>query len=397
MSAERIRSFGFDTSLRDMPGPRRTFNPIDTPAIETKLEDPLVVVDTAAKRLNANINRARNMYIAGHVGSMVAVGSAFVIVRAVDVFPGIVTYGLAVAGGTGAVWKFRGAIENRMARERATFEEQAETAYQNLKETGIEEDSLPRSEYDAPGISEREVVYHLARRARNTKLLLAQRGRLGDYQQFKWIDSAAIPKELKPTQEEIDEVNMWAVEQRKKGAEFVSELARRQTIWVECGDEFLKESTRVFLFKDPKDVWKYETMPLMDVMTHWGATDQERRMVGVEKSWRMNDRPYEGIQSKIGRQRVADFFGKPVNFYSGGAIVMQEVDTYGIGIKDLDFFMDEGLVHFLYIRNAPGRLFFNPCANIDEVEPSAQRASRIGLETINPTKVSPRDLVVAHA
>lgn len=396
MSTETIRAYGFDTSLRDIPGPRRTF---DSPVVEAKAieTDPLVLIDKASKKQNAGINRANNIFSAESLLTLMGVYSTAVIYASRS-YPEFVIGSAAMGIGLGAVWQFARFRNNRISSENRIFRELAQGAYQILRETGIDEDSLPKSEYDAPGISEREVLYHMARKARNTKLLLAQRGRLADYQSFKWIESVAIPQELKPTQDELSEADQWADNYRRTGAEFVSELARRQTIFVECGDELLKESTRVFLFKDPQDVWKYDTMPLMDAMHFWGATAEERKMVGVRNAFafRYPDQPYEGIHSQVGRQSIADFFGKPVAFYSGGGIVMQDVDKYRIGITDPDFFMDEGLVEYLYTRNAPGGLFFNTMACLEIVEPTPVRAEKIGLVTPNP-KAKSQKLIVARA
>lgn len=363
-------------------------------------ENPLVLMNQAAKRNEASIDRAKLIFAGEHVLNTTAMGSMSVIYAASEIYPPAVYIPLLVGAFGLGVCNFSRFLNFRVNRAGTTLMHQQETILEMLKEDGIPEDSLPKSEYDAPGISEREVKYHMARKARNTKLLLAQRGRLNDYQPFKWIESAAIPEFLKPTQEELDEVDQWAEDYRSRTNEFVTELSKKRMIIVECGEEFLKETTRVFLFKDPNDVWKYDTMPLMDVMNHWGATAQERSMVGLKNSWIYRgahpEKPYEGIYSKIGRQRVVDFFGKPMAFYTGGGIVMEKVDKYGIGITDPDFFMDEGVVEYFYTRNAPGGLFFNPHACLETVEPSATRAGKVGLVTTK-SKIDPKGLVVARA
>ena len=251
-----------------------------------------------------------------------------------------------------------------------------EEAIEQIRAEGVELESIPRSFESRGGFPESYAEYLLAQQVRATKLHLARQGRLKEYERFKWLGTLPTGPDLKPTQDDLNEVKEWAANEKAKLSNFVQELAKSQTVYIECGLDFDVRSTKVYLFKDENNVFDYEALPLIDVMQGFAATHQElRQTVLSEKrfdpSFLFSDE-YDGINSKKGRQRIADFFGKPVAFYTGAEFMTGTTRIYGEPVPER--FPHGGLVEYFagYIRE--------PYHCIEKVEPTRAQAEKIGIE-----------------
>ena len=249
-------------------------------------------------------------------------------------------------------------------------------AIDQIKSEGIDLESIPRSFESRGGFPESYAEYLLAQQVRATKLHLARQGGLKEYEKFKWLSTLPTPQELKPTQEDLDEAKEWAANEKAKLSNFVQELAKRQTIYIECGLDFDVRSTKVYLFKDEHNVFDYEALPLIDVMQGFAATHQELHST-VQNERRFDpaflfSKDYDGINSKKGRQRIADFFNKPVAFYTGAEFGTTTVRIYGEPEPKLA--VHGGLIEYFagYMRE--------PYHCLETVEPTEAKAEKIGLE-----------------
>ena len=219
--------------------------------------------------------------------------------------------------------------------------------------------------------------WYLATRIRATKLFLAEKGKLSEYKPGVWLKSIPIPESLKPTESELEEARQWSQNQREKTNKFVADLSTRSNVIIECGDELLAESTRVYLFHDKKDPFKNDSLPLMDVMRGMAATDEELKSVGIKNGLAFHGLhgEYEGIHSEKGRQRIADFFSKQVRFYYGAQVGRQKVNKYGV-------WEDEMIMHDSLPVNMSTP--FPEFHYWEVTEPTSARLEKIGLEHARP-------------
>lgn len=271
------------------------------------------------------------------------------------------------------MWQINGLLARMMLHYQWVGKKELQSAYTQLQEDGLPE---PAEAEDDLGQWAR---HGLAQQIRRTKLFLAQKGKLDQYQEFKWLQTVQTPEWLKPTQTEVDEVDRY-FDQRHAGLnQFVNDQAERGKVIVECGNEISAETTRVYLFKDPrKNPWDHRSFPLIDVMRGFAARDSDLQQVGIKNAMILfsNPKAYEGIHSIKGRQRVADFFRRPVVFYEGAEYIHTTRELYGV--KEPTVITVNSLPEHLYrLRYRYGNT--EPCSRLIDVEPTAMRAGKIGL------------------
>lgn len=219
-------------------------------------------------------------------------------------------------------------------------------------------------------------TYSLARRARATKVFLAGRGKLAEYEEFNWLQTIPIPESLKPTHTELEEVARWEKEQDSQLVNFVDDLSRQQQVMIECGNEILPEGSKVYLFEDPRDPWKNRSQPLRDVMRILLArkTDLQPLSITNGLAFFRDRNHYEGVLSARGRQRITDFFGKPTYFYEGAELVHTKINRYG-AMEDSEMVLNSLPEHLW--RQSIRRT--EPFSCITRVEPTAARLEKLGL------------------
>lgn len=247
-------------------------------------------------------------------------------------------------------------------------------AKEDLNNTGMALGNIDDMPFDSRHILPQEFgEWHLAVQIRATKLFLAETGKLSEYQPGVWLKAVSVPESLKPTESELEEARQWSKQQREKTSKFVAELSNRDHVTIECGDELLAETTKVYLFHDEKDPFKNDALPLMDVMRGMAATDEEIKSVGFRNGMAFHglDGKYEGIHSEKGRQRIADFFKKPVNFYFGAQVGSEWVKKYGVWEEELT--MHDGLV-INSLTPFPEFHYW------EYAEPTSTKLERLGLE-----------------
>jgi len=218
--------------------------------------------------------------------------------------------------------------------------------------------------------------YSLAQQIRATKLFLAQHGKLDQYREFTWLNNLKIPSDLKPTEVELDEVDRWVNHRQERLHNFVDDLAKKDKVFIQCGYGISPENTRVYLFKDQKDPFNSEHFPLIEVMRGFGAKHEEiRQEVRSAIDYLANPRANEGVHSYKGRQRLADFFGRPVVFYEGAEPYYTTEEIYGVKQPTV-VHMNSLPEHFYRLRFRADELF--TC--LISVDPTAKKLVKIGLE-----------------
>lgn len=212
--------------------------------------------------------------------------------------------------------------------------EKPDAALARFKKMGLGEQSIKVAFDNRTGLSEEFGVYHMARRARATKLWLAEKGRLNEYREGVWLNSIAVPEWLKPTRVELTEIKDWAQNRQQRLNEFVQEVTGSKHLAVTAGSEMFAETVRVYStpLRHKLDLYDRGSFPMMDVMRALAATQNELKAVGSMNGLDeyANPNQYEGIHTPRGRQRIADFFGKPVSFYLGGEVIHENVRRYGV-------------------------------------------------------------------
>lgn len=251
--------------------------------------------------------------------------------------------------------------------------EQVEDAIKRIKLVGKKPSSVKEVMDTKGGFSEEFGTYMLASRIRATKLYLARAGKLEEYEKGKWLNSVPIPRWLKPTQEDVDEVVEWWEGQKERRNRFVAEVAKLEGINIEIGDETMPTTTRVYLFHDKNNLWDHESMPLIDVMQGFAATrDELRKVFTFEHVMKLFDQRYEGLYSQKGKQRIADFFGKPVVFYMGAQVGWGNANKYGV--------LEPEVMTVNTIVEAAAGLRHEPFSWMESFQPSKARMKALGLE-----------------
>ncbi len=270
--------------------------------------------------------------------------------------------------------------EYRYPRKRkANLQGETAEALELLKLVGTSEDAITESFPTKRLISDEWEEWFVAKGVRATKLYLATRGRLGEYQEGKWLNTVPTPEWLKPTRVELTEVHEHIAKDRKDLDDFVSDVMQEESITIECGTEMLAETNRVFHFPDKKNLREYKTRPLIDVVRGLAGTKEQIEDVGIKNGlafW-MGEKlglTYEGMYSPEGRQKIANFFGKPVRFWIGGEVITTEKETYGV--KQPDFWIDGGFEMFLQLD-----MHRNPWLHREDEVPTKTRLEKIGLVT----------------
>lgn len=242
--------------------------------------------------------------------------------------------------------------------------EEPDAALARLKRIGLGEKSVKVGFDHRSGLSEEFGIYHMARMARATKLWLAERGRLKEYKEGVWLSTIGVPEWLKPTRVELTEIKDWAQNREQRLNKFAQETAGSNHLAVTAGSEMLAETVRVFAapLRHKLDLYDQRSFPMMDVMRALAATQDELKEVGIKNGLeqQINPSSYQGIHTERGRQRVADFFGKPVSFYLGGEVVHQNVRRYGVPEPEI------GVDHDFF------------CIT-DTIEPTGKRLAAMGL------------------
>ncbi len=333
-------------------------------AVLTK--DPLDTINQSAReraQFRQALLRGSNVYTGnafGLVGTALLGGAPEVAFTAVEV----VTLGYLLYQSTDQL--------ARMMVYKWVNKKQLQSAYGQLQEDG--QPKQPETEDDL----DQWVRYSLAQQIRTTKLFLAEHGKLDQYQEFNWLQTIKTPEGLKPTQTEVEEVNRYFDQRHQQLTQFVDDLAKRDRVVIQCGDEILSETTQVYLFEDPRNnPNKYRSFSLQEVMRGFAAKERELKREGIRNGiafW-YGSEDYKGIHSSTGRQRITDFFGKPVYFYEGAQYYSGYIERYGV--KEPTTSTYNGLPEHLFrLRYHTTEQF----AHIMKVEPTQTRLANIGLE-----------------
>jgi len=332
--------------------------------------DPLEVInwDNEHRRLlKSHVLRSVNIFglTFGSIGLAELIG----VPKQTQVNLGLLSAGTIVYGR-----EFIRSVTNKRFIKGISLEE-LEKAIDRLKRVGVKEGSVKKMFDSRGGISNEVGEYLLAQRIRATKYYLARRGRLREYEKFKWLDTVPINPKVKPTREDVEEVKEWARNYQERTNNFVNELAKRKNVVIQCGDEINPRTTEVFLFHDPDDFWKHETLPLIDVMRGFAATQDELHdSVSIINAINLYKDPnhYDGIYSPKGRQRIADFFGKTCLFYTGADVGRTSVNRYGVWEPEVAV-VDTVVEYLTGLRR-------DPYSCLETVEPTKAKAEKIGLE-----------------
>lgn len=258
-------------------------------------------------------------------------------------------------------------------KRRGRLHEETAEALKILELVGIREDAIKKTFPTKRLVSEEWEEWFVARDVRATKLYLATRGRLQEYEEGKWLQTVPIPEWLKPTKVELAEVHEHIEKDRKELDEFARSLMQQEIIIIECGNELLAETNNIFLFPNPKNHREYSKRPLIDVVRGLAGTANQIKDVGFKNGIALlTGNNYEGLHSPKGRQRIADFFGKPVRVFTGGEVTRTHVNKYGV--KEPDVFIDGGLE--MYLQLGFNR---NPMLHHEDAIPTKTRLKKIGL------------------
>lgn len=283
--------------------------------------DPFVALSEAAKRYRKDVNTNKGWFL----GAQGAMGIAVMMAETLAHFQGAPDWIRLPAVGVialGATVVHMRLFKRQVSLLTGEFNQIQEGIESQLEEDGVSGEGLT------------DIEYGLARKIRNTKLLLAQSGKLDAYQPGLWIESAPIPTFLKPRQEDLNEVDQWVDTKRRQEVDFVSGLSQNNRIVIACANES-SGCTSIVLHGNEEGT-RIDTMPLLDVMLLWEKTDQKNKEA-LEKAWSL--RPpdastYRRVDKDEQGQKLADFFNKPITLYSGARVYMRVIDRYGIGVKD---------------------------------------------------------------
>lgn len=326
-----------------------------------KLPDPLETINQhqinrEALTLQRRLKLTFNQLLALSTTDVAAVGGATFLLH--DPILGLQWTGFMLGFMIRPAFRHLRAFASSFRHPYRPLPEEADAALARLKRIGIGPKSVRVAFDNRTGLSEEFGVYHMARRARATKLWLAEKGRLKEYREGVWLSTIGVPKWSKPTRAELTEVSTWAQKKQQKLNAFAQEVAGSNHLAVTAGDEMLKETVRVYPqpLRNKCDLWDQRSFPMIDVMRALAATQDQLREVGFRQGLeqRVNPNGYQGIHTERGRQRITDFFGKPVSFYLGGEVIHTTVTRYGVQepevFVDHDFFCVWDVVETTPIR-----------------------------------------------